>query len=484
MPSFSSLFLGPLMQYSSTRSFALGDKTSLDFKGVTLGGLARDGGLYLPDVFPKLSKETISSFKGMPYDQVAFQVMKPFIGGAIDDVRLKALLADVYGNVFSQREGKGDPAPLVEISPNLHILELFHGPTLAFKDFALQFLGKVFQHFMQDKSTPLTILGATSGDTGSAAIEATKGLDNVRIIMLHPLGKVSDVQRKQMTSVKAPNVTNIAIKGSFDDCQSLVKACFNDLAFRDAVNLTAVNSINWARILAQVVYYFTSAAKLGAPDMPVSFSVPTGNFGDIFAGFIAKQMGLPIKRLIIASNQNNILTRTWETGRYERGSVHATLSPSMDIQISSNFERLLFNLAQVDGGGDGNLINRQMVSFENEGGFDLSPGQWAGLKKHFDAVHITDDETQEIIGRYKEDFGYLPDPHTAVGLGAAEAYGDDETPFISLATAHPAKFGDAVLAASGITPGLPPHLAGLMDRQEHFESLAADVDKLKAFIKS
>lgn len=327
------------MEYISTR----GKAPTLDFEGVTLTGLARDGGLYVPTSWPQLSKAEIRELRGLPYHEVAYQIISPFVADSMSKDALKALLKDTYGEAFRNKA----VAPLIQLDNNHFLLELFHGPTLAFKDFALQALGRFFDEFTHNSGKPLTIVGATSGDTGSAAIEGCRGRDNVRIFMLHPKGRVSDVQRRQMTTVIEPNVVNIAIDGTFDDCQDMVKALFNDHAFRDEVGLTAVNSINWARVMAQVVYYFVAAVALGGPDREIAFSVPTGNFGDIYAGYVAKQMGLPISKLVIATNSNDILTRTLETGRYERGDVFATYSPSMDIQISSNFERFLFGKSVV-----------------------------------------------------------------------------------------------------------------------------------------
>nr|WP_281500545.1 threonine synthase [Kordiimonas marina] len=370
-------------------------------------------------------------------------------------------------------------APLVQLAPNDWVLELFHGPTLAFKDFALQLLGRFFDHFTAKRGERLTILGATSGDTGSAAIEGCRGRDNVSIFMLHPKGRVSEVQRRQMTTVIEKNVVNIAIDGTFDDCQALVKACFNDHAFRDRVGLTAVNSINWARVMAQIVYYFAAATALGAPERAVSFSVPTGNFGDIFAGYIAKRMGLNIDKLVIATNSNDILARTLKTGRYERGDVFATLSPSMDIQISSNFERFLFDLA----GRDGDTVRRYMDALTAEGGFALEGAHYDALKATFAAERVDDAQTAATMKAVHEATGYVADPHTAVGIKAAEdCLPATGAPRVTLATAHPAKFGDAVIKATGVTPTLPAHMADLMDREERYLTLANDMAALQARI--
>jgi threonine synthase len=459
------------VKYISTR----GKAETLDFKGVTLTGLARDGGLYVPETIPVLTEEDIKGMRGQPYADVAYTVIKPFVGDCISDIDLKAMLNDTYGLNFRHAA----VAPLVQMGANDWLLELFQGPTLAFKDFALQLLGRFFDYFTAGSGEQITILGATSGDTGSAAIEACRGRENVRIFMLHPKGRVSDVQRRQMTTINEDNVTNIAVEGTFDDCQSLVKACFNDLEFRDAVNLTAVNSINWARVMAQIVYYFTSAVSLGAPDRSVSFSIPTGNFGDIFAGYIAKQMGLPIDRLVIATNSNDILTRTLQTGFYTQNGVNVTLSPSMDIQISSNFERLVFDLV----GRRGNDVSDYMNELQATGGFSLAKGQLETLRSLFDARKVDDVETLQTIRNVYAQNGYILDPHTAIGLRAAqECLKDIAVPRITLATAHPAKFGNACMDAINVSPELPPHMSDLFDRKEHYIALENDMDLLQRLI--
>jgi len=456
------------VKYISTR----GQAEALDFEGVTLTGLARDGGLYVPENLPKFSAADIRAMRGKSYADVAYQVMQPFVAGSIGDVALKGMLDKTYGTAFRHPA----TAPLVQLDSNEWVLELFHGPTLAFKDIALQLLGRFFDHFTAKREQKLTILGATSGDTGSAAIEGCRGRDNVSIFMLHPLGRVSEVQRRQMTTIIEPNVVNIAIEGTFDDCQALVKACFNDLAFRDEVGLTAVNSINWARVMAQVVYYFTSAVALGAPDRPVSYSVPTGNFGDIFASYIAKGMGLPIETLAIATNSNDILARTLDTGRYASGAAMSTLSPSMDIQVSSNFERLLFDLA----GRDGGQVCDYMAAFQSDGGFDLRADHLAKLRHGFVAGCVDDALTQATLKDYYKRTGYLADPHTAVGLAVARGKLEaSSAPVVTLATAHPSKFGAAVEAACGITPELPAHMADLLDREERFIVLKNDIKILQ-----
>ncbi|MFC3053463.1 threonine synthase [Kordiimonas pumila] len=461
------------MKYISTR----GQAESLDFEGVTLTGLARDGGLYVPEILPKFSADKIRAMRGKSYAEIAFEVIQPFVVGSVSDADLKRMLETTYGNAFRHAA----VAPLVQLDTNEWLLELFHGPTLAFKDFALQLLGRFFDHFTAKRDQKLTILGATSGDTGSAAIEGCRGRKNVSIFMLHPKGRVSDVQRKQMTTVLEPNVVNIAVEGTFDDCQALVKACFNDLSFRDEVGLTAVNSINWARVMAQVVYYFTSAVSLGAPDRAVSYSVPTGNFGDIFAGYIAKGMGLPVHTLAIATNSNDILARTLETGSYSSGVTSATLSPSMDIQVSSNFERLLFDLS----GRNGEQVRTYMETFQNEKSFTLAPEHLELLRAGFVAGRVDDAMTKAAMRRYQQKSGYIADPHTAVGLDVANRYlPKGAVPVVALSTAHPVKFGTAVEEACGITPTLPDHMADLFEREERFETLPNDIKALQARVLS
>ena len=459
------------MKYISTR----GKAPTLDFEGVTLTGLARDGGLYVPDSWPTMSRDEIRDLAGLPYHEVAYRIISPFVADSMDKGALKTLLKDTYGEAFRNKA----VAPLTQLDSDHFLLELFHGPTLAFKDFALQALGRFFDTFTESSGKPLTIVGATSGDTGSAAIEGCRGRDNVRIFMLHPKDRVSEVQRRQMTTVLEDNVVNIAIEGTFDDCQDMVKALFNDHDFRDEVGLTVVNSINWARVMAQVVYYFVSAVALGGPDREIAFTVPTGNFGDIYAGYVAKQMGLPISKLVIATNSNDILTRTLETGRYERGDVFATFSPSMDIQISSNFERFLFDLVDRDGAE----IQRMMDELAETGGFDLRADQLARARSIMSAHRVSDDETEVIIASYYSSNGILLDPHTAVGVGAAEAcLGDVASPHVTLATAHPAKFSDAVRSATGTEAPLPDHLSHLMEAEEKFATLPNDLAALKTLI--
>ncbi len=416
-----------------------------------LTGLARDGGLYLPEHWPVFTHAEICAMSGERYESVALEVMRPFTGGEISDDELAAIIAESYAT-FAHRT----VAPLVQVGPADWLLELFHGPTLAFKDVAMQVLARLMDRALARQRRRATIVGATSGDTGGAAIEAFRGRDAIDMFILFPHGRVSDVQRRQMTTPIEANVHAIAIDGSFDDCQNLVKALFNDHPLRDELNLAGVNSINWVRLMAQIVYYFTSGVALGAPDRSISFTVPTGNFGDIFAGFAAKSMGLPVERLVVATNSNDILVRTLETGRYRpRGSV-PTVSPSMDIEISSNFERLLFELAARDA----TRVADQMECLKAQGSFVLDDKELACFRRVFQAARASEDETFATIGKLRADTGYLADPHTAVGIAAAaKVERSRSTPMITLATAHPAKFPDAVRRAIGAPPPEPPIVA-------------------------
>ncbi len=431
------------MRYISTRGAA----PALGFEDVLLTGLARDGGLYLPEQWPQLTREEIAAFAGKPYEDVAVRIMEPYVGGEIADADLAAIVTDAYAT-FSHRV----VTPLVQVGPSDWILELFHGPTLAFKDVAMQVLSRLMDRALSRRGRTATIVGATSGDTGGAAIEAFRGRDAIDIFMLFPEGRVSDVQRRQMTTPSEANVHTIAIQGTFDDCQNIVKALFNDLAFRDRLGLAGVNSINWARIMAQIVYYFTSAVALGAPGRAVSYAVPTGNFGDILAGYAAKRMGLPIDRLLIATNVNDILTRMLETGRYESREVAATFSPSMDIQISSNFERLLFEVT----GRNAERVNALMRDLAERGSFALTQGEHGQLKDGFDAERTDETSTLATIRALEAATGYLADPHTAVAVSAAgRVPRRPEVPMVTLATAHPAKFPDAIRRAIGRAPAEP-----------------------------
>lgn len=459
------------MKYVSTR----GQAPELGFEDVLLTGLARDGGLYVPAVIPQLSTDEIHSFRGMSYSQVAFRVMKPFVCPEISEDDFEEITAKAY-STFRHKT----VVPLAQTGSNDWILELFHGPTLAFKDVALQLLGHLFDHVLTRKGRKVTIVGATSGDTGSAAIECIRDRACAEIFMLHPKGLVSNVQRRQMTTVLSSNVHNLAVQGNFDDCQAMVKALFNDLAFRDEIALSAVNSINWARVMAQVVYYFTSAVALGAPDREISYSVPTGNFGDIYAGYMAQQMGLPIRQLIVATNRNDILTRVLTSGDYTVGAVSPTISPSMDIQLSSNFERLLYNLYD----GRGSDVRRLMASLNQSRSFTLDAGQLEKAKQIFDAIQVSEPDTEATIKAIFEQTGMLVDPHTAVGAKAASLKNNDATvPMVTLSTAHPAKFPVAVEKATGRHPALPAHMAGLFEREEKYDCLDHDLGALKSYIR-
>jgi threonine synthase len=456
--------------YISTRGEAL----PLSFEDVLLMGLARDGGLYVPATWPTLSRETMLWFAGRPFADVAATVIAPFVGDAIDKETLLAMAEDAYGNF-------GHPAvtPLVQIDRNRWVLELFHGPTLAFKDVAMQLLARLMDHALQRRERRATIVGATSGDTGGAAIEAFRSSKRVDVVILFPDGRVSDVQRRMMTTPTEANVHAVAIKGTFDDCQALVKAMFNDHAFRDRMSLSGVNSINWARIVAQVTYYFVAAAALGAPHRPMTFSVPTGNFGDILAGWVAKRMGLPIERLVIASNENDILPRAHESGVYEMRGVVETSSPSMDIQISSNFERYLFEAS----GRDAGFIRGAMGALGQGGRFDLAAA-FEKFRSEFHAASASEVQVADAIRRTRSESGYLMDPHTACGLVALESGASQSTtPGIVLSTAHPAKFPDAMERITGERPRLPPRLSSLLTDPERFPVLDNDIEAVKRFVE-
>ena len=460
------------MNYISTR----GEAPKLGFEDVLLAGLARDGGLYVPETWPRLAPDTIQSFAGMSFAEVAVEVIHPFIGDAISRAELKRMADDAYAT-FSH------PAvtPLVEIGPNRFVLELFHGPTLAFKDVAMQLLARLMDHVLAKRGRRATIAGATSGDTGGAAIEAFRSSKRVDVVIIFPEGRVSDVQRRMMTTPKEANVHAVAIKGTFDDAQALVKAMFNDHTFRDRVQLSGVNSINWARIVAQATYYFVAASALGGPLREVSFVVPTGNFGDIFAGYVAAEMGLPIANLVIASNENDILPRTIETGRYQMRGVVATSSPSMDIQISSNFERYLFEAS----GRDAAVVRGMMGALAQSGGFDLG-ALHAKAKSQFKAARASEKEVADTILRTSREAGYLLDPHTACAVVAADkALGGSKGPAqVILSTAHPAKFPDAIEAIAGSRPALPARLSNLMRDAERFEVLPAELAAIERHIES
>ena len=458
------------MRYVSTRGAA----PALDFRDVTLAGLARDGGLYVPEQWPSLSRDDIAGMAGLSYVETAVRVMAPFTAGSLSEDELRELCTAAYG-----RFAHAAVTPLVQLDHRHWVLELFHGPTLAFKDVALQLLGLLFERFLKGTPQHLTIVGATSGDTGSAAIDAVAGREGIDIFMLHPEGRVSDVQRRQMTTVRAPNVHNIAIQGSFDDAQAMVKAMFNDRAFSDQFQVTAVNSINWARLMAQVVYYFYAAVRLGAPERPVAFSVPTGNFGDVFAGYVAAKMGLPIAKLVVATNVNDILHRALSSGDYSVGSVTPTAAPSMDIQVSSNFERLLFDLA----GRDGAAMAEQMRGFEATRAMRLTNAQQQGASALFESARIEPQAMSDAINWACSASGEVLDPHSAIGLAAARrADVPDDVPMVTLATAHPAKFRDAVERACGRRPALPERMGNLFEREERYDVLPASFEAVTGYI--
>jgi len=457
------------MQYISTR----GEAPTLGFSDAVLAGLARDGGLYLPETWPAFSSAEIRAMRGLSYPELAVRVLTPFLGGEISTSVFERLAREAYATFRHEAV-----CPIVQLAPNTFVLELFHGPTLAFKDVAMQLLARVMDQVLAERGQRATIVGATSGDTGGAAIEAFAGRERTDVFIMYPHGKVSPVQRRQMTTPTASNVHALAVEGNFDDCQGLVKDMFNDHAFRDRVGLSGVNSINWARIMAQIVYYFSSALCLGSPDRPVSFTVPTGNFGDVFAGYAAKRMGLPIERLTIATNDNDILFRTLESGEYRMEGVVETTSPSMDIQISSNFERLLFEAS----GRDAAAVRRHMDGLKQSGSFTIEPQALAGIRAEFDAGRTTMAEAAETIRTTLQTNGYLLDPHTATAVHVAKEKAVRETPMVVLATAHPAKFPAAVESACGVTPALPDWLAGMMDAEERFTVLPSDLKMVEDYI--
>lgn len=460
------------MRYVSTR----GQAPELDFVEVMLAGLARDGGLYVPVSWPTLDAKAIAALAGRPYAEVAVEVMRPFVGDSITQADLARMAREAYGSFRHPAT-----APLVQLGDNLFVLELFHGPTLAFKDLAMQLVSRLMDHVLRARGERTTIVVATSGDTGGAAVEAFRGRAQVDVVVLYPHGRISDVQRRMMTSAPDNNVHALAIEGNFDDCQALVKAMFNHHAFRDRVRLSGVNSINWARVLAQVVYYFTAAVALGAPHRKIGFTVPTGNFGDVYAGYVASKMGLPIDRLVVATNVNDILVRTLATGDYEIRDVTATTSPSMDIQISSNFERLLFETC----GRDAQKVRSLMGSLAQSKRFTVPSDALKQMRALFTADKASEQESAATIRAWMKEAGYCADPHTAVALAVAEKeHRDPATPMVVLSTAHPAKFPDAVAAACGVTPALPDWLADLPKRQERVTVLPADQAAVEKFVLS
>ena len=459
------------MRYISTRQS--GGRT-VSFEHALLRGPAPDGGLYLPEHWPALDAGTLEGLRGKPYAEVAAAVMALFTGRAFSRARLREIAAESYA-------GFDHPAvaPLVQLGPNLWLLELFHGPTLAFKDFALQMVGRMLDAALARRGRTATILAATSGDTGAAAIEAFRGRDAVSIVILHPAGRVSEMQRRQMTCAPEPNVHNVAIAGDFDDCQALVKALFADAALRDEVGLAAVNSINWARVAAQAAYYVHAALALGAPGRPISFTVPTGNFGNVYAGHVARQMGLPVERLVVATNRNDILARFFESGLYARGRVHRTLSPSMDIQVASNFERLLADLS----GRDGAAVRAFMDRLARDGAFRLTGARLARAQAAFAAGRADDEACLATIADVWQATGRMIDPHGAAGVHVARRHASPSAPMVCLATAHAAKFPDAIERAIGIRPAMPPRLARLAASPERVTELPADVAQLTRFVR-
>ena len=464
------------MEFISTR----GKDGPISFETALLNGLARDGGLYLPVSWPRFNLDEIRQMRDLSYSDLAGLIMSRFTDGEIDQVEMTSLARQSYAGFTHP-----DVAPLRPVAENIHILELFHGPTIAFKDYAMQFLSRVFDRALTRQNRTAVILGATSGDTGSAALEAFKGRDSVDVFILFPNGRVSPVQQKQMTSISAKGAHAVAVSGDFDDCQDMVKACFNDVVFRDEMNLSAVNSINWARLMPQIVYYFASALKVGAPEQTVAFCVPTGNFGNVFAGWVAAKMGLPVEKFIVASNRNDILTRFFATGTMQRRSVDPSLSPSMDIQVSSNFERLLFELLDRDGVE----VARLMKRFAKSGSFDVADNVLRSALSLFSGFCLNDDGTRAEIRSTYQQTGMVIDPHSAVGLaGARQARTSglvsQDTPIISLACAHPAKFPDAVKSACGIYPDLPEHLANLMQRDDAMLTAENDMEAVQALLRA
>ncbi len=458
------------MLYHSTR----GRSPIVNFADALLAGLAPDGGLYVPQAWPTLSKETIASFAGMPFHEVAVEILKPFVAGSIPDSVLENASREAYASF-----GHLAVTPLVQVNQNQFILELFHGPTLAFKDVAMQLIARLMDYVLTQRNENATIVCATSGDTGGAAAEAFRGRKRIEMVVLFPDGRVSDVQRRMMTTPTEANIHALSIKGNFDDCQALVKGMFNHHSFRDKVKLAGVNSINWGRIIGQITYYFVAACALGAPHRKVSFVVPTGNFGDIFAGFVAKRMGLPVENLIVATNQNDILARTLATGRYELRDVAVTTSPSMDIQVSSNFERLLFDAT----GDDAGLVRDMMAGLKQSGSFTVPDDALNRIRAEFKAFSASETEVAATIKNTLIETGYLTEPHTATALIAAQkAQANPSIPMVILATAHPAKFPDAVKEACGVDAPLPKRLSRLMNDEEHLTHIANDIDAVESYI--
>ena len=459
------------VQYVSTR----GTAPVLDFDDVLLAGLATDGGLYLPEFWPSFSADDLRSMQRMHYTELSVRVIMPFLGDRISEADFAAMVEDAYAGFTHSAV-----APMKQLDADLWLMELFHGPTLAFKDYPMQLIGRLFDHILTRRGERATIVGATSGDTGSAAIEACRDREAIDIFILYPHGRVSEVQRRQMTTVPAANVHCVAVKGTFDDCQDLVKAMFADTAFRETARLSAVNSINWARVAAQIVYYFHAAVSLGGPDRSVSFAVPTGNFGNVFAAYAAKACGLPIDQLIIGTNSNDILTRFFETGTLAMGTVEQTISPSMDIQVSSNFERFLFDLY----GRDGNILTAAMAGFRRDGTLSVGDNLHRTAQEAISASRLDDAGTLQEMKQVLKSTGELIDPHTAIGVAAGRAMArENSAPIVAQAAAHPAKFPDAVEQATGRRPALPPHLSDLYERTERFDVLPNDLTAVQDYIR-
>ncbi|APH58089.1 Threonine synthase [Granulibacter bethesdensis] len=464
------------MRYISTR----GDAPIRNFSGVLLAGLAEDGGLYMPESWPQFSPDEWRAMRGLPYPDLAARIIQPFVGDCIPTETLLTLCRNAYA-------GFTHPAivPLVQLDHDVYTQELFHGPTLAFKDMAMQLLGRLFDYVLSQSDRRITIVGATSGDTGSAAIEAVRGRDRVDIVILHPEGRTSAVQRRQMTTAIAPNIGNVAVRGTFDDCQDLVKAMFADAPFRQEMSLSAVNSINWARIAAQIPYYVYAALQLGAPDRAVAFSVPTGNFGNVLAAYAAHRMGLPVGRLVVASNRNDILYRFLSANDMSARPVEPSLSPSMDIQVSSNFERVLFELLDRDPAATAATIR----AFRETGRMPVADATWQKARSLFHGFRMDDTDTEAAIRALRQETGYLADPHSVIGIAAARSLRNAGRlsatgPVIAMATAHPAKFPDAMERATGERPALPPHLSDLYDREERFTVADNNLADIEALVRN
>ena len=463
------------IKYSSTR----GGESSLSYEDVLLSGLARDGGLFMPEEWPQFSHSDLNEMKHLNYAELSAKIIRPFVEPCLSENELLNISKDTY-SVFNK-----DVAPLYQLNKNLHVLELFHGPTLAFKDYAMQFLARAFNQALNKRAQKGVILGATSGDTGSAALEAFKGKENIDIFILFPHKRVSSVQQKQMTWINERGAYALSVKTDFDGCQEIVKDCFEDLKFKDETSLSAINSINWVRLLPQIVYYFYSALKIGVPDKEIVFSVPTGNFGNILAGWMAQKIGLPISKLICGSNQNDILTRFFNNGLMERKNVLPSYSPSMDIQVSSNFERLLYEINERDT----DKVKQQMKEFKNYGNFEITKNQLEKINNLFSAYMISDEETLEIINKVYTDYNYILDPHSAIGYGAAQKALDNniiskDMSVISLACAHPAKFPEIISKSINVMPKKPFHLENIMSSKEYFNIMDPSINDVQNFIKS